>query len=243
MAGLWAQAMGWPSPAGPCSVCSGDPVAKQSWSWSRLQQFELCGEKYRATTVDKTHFEPKSEAMLRGSRVHELFEKALKQGSGLPPEYHHLFPFVQQLRAAGAKAEMKLALSADLLKVGYFDRTVWLRVVIDSHVTKNHSAAAIDWKTGRHKSDAFDQLRLVGAAMLLADPKLRQVDSRFVWVDEGGEPDRAILDLRAALRCMIEMRARVKVMVEAQTARVFDRRQSWACRFCPVTECPNNRLQ
>jgi hypothetical protein len=241
MAGLWTEAMGWTSPAGPCPACAGDPIVKQSWSWSKLQQFETCPEKFRATTVDRTHVEPKSEAMLRGSRVHEQFEAAIKKGSGLPPDYHHLFPFVQQLRQIGAVAEQKLALNANLSKVGYFDRDTWLRVVVDTHVVKSGMIAAVDWKTGRHKSEAFDQLRLIGAALLFANPHCKQVDSRFVWVDEGGEPDIARLDLRTALKCMIEMRGRVAKMVTATLEHDFPVRPCWACRFCPVDECRHNK--
>lgn len=236
--------MGWTSPAGPCGTCANDPVAQRCWSWSQLQQFELCQEKFRAVNVDKTHVEPKSDAMLRGQRVHEQFERALKHGSGLEPAYHHLFPFVQQLRQLGAKPEVKLALNANLQRVGYFDRSVWLRCVVDAHVIQNGTIAAVDWKTGRHKPDAFDQLRLIGSALLLSNPEtIRKVDSRFIWVDDDAEPDCAIIDLRSALRCMVEMRARVARMVEAERTRSFLKITSWACRFCPVTECPNNRCR
>jgi hypothetical protein len=233
--------MGWQSPTGPCSLCADDPLAKMSWSWSKLQNFEQCPEKFRATVIDRTHEDPKSDAMLRGQRVHEAFENALKNGSGLPPDYHPYFPFVQKLRQMGAVAERKLALSADLAKVGYFDRNTWLRCVVDAHVVSGPSIAAVDWKTGRHKSDAFDQLRLIGAALLLTNPGCNQVDSRFVWVDEGGDPDCAIVDLPSALKVMIEMRQRLEKMVQAVETKSYDLKRGWPCRFCPVTECSYNQ--
>jgi hypothetical protein len=240
-AGLWAQAKGWRSPDGPCHRCNPDPVNKLQWSWSALQKFETCPKNSFATGVGKTYKEAPNPAMIRGNQIHKALENAIGRGHGLPEELHKWFPLVQALRASGAIPETKLGLSADLRRVDYWSSDIWLRVVIDVHTIKGSKVAAVDWKTGKHKEDAFDQLRLTAAALLLSSKELTEVENRFVWLDAGGN-DRCIMDVRGALECMVAMRRRLAPLAEARTTNQYDARPCWQCRFCPVLECKHNRV-
>ena len=126
------------------------------WSYSALNNFETCPKKFYHTSIAKDFVEPESEHRKWGYAVHEAFAKAVDHSPKLPPEMAKWEPWVKFAKepfdplTTMRKAEMKLAITADLNPCEYFDKRVpvWFRAVADVLKISGPYARIIDWKTG-----------------------------------------------------------------------------------------------
>jgi len=165
-----------------------------SWSFSRYNLYKQCPLKCKLIHIDKLK-EPPSEAMARGTRIHELAENYIK--GALPakpfPEELRLFRSeIVKLRNLFKKGHVTVednwAFDPAWAKADWFKG--WVRVKLDcAHIVKD-TAIITDWKTGKFRPEQNDsyveQLELYALASLLWFPKgPGKVKPRLVYLDEG----------------------------------------------------------
>jgi hypothetical protein len=214
-----------------------------AWSYSALTSFETCPFRHFKTRIEKSVADPPGEAAQWGTRVHKVLEDRLKAGpdspiTGVMACYEPYAAKVEQLRAPTGvlHAEQRIALTEDLTMTGYFSKDVWLRVVVDVTVNNRSMVVALDWKTGKRKTDT-GQLELTAAAMASVYPHAEKFKTGYVWLKdkvfdaEDFTPDDAP-------RIWSKFVPRVQRLEKAVQSGDFPKKPSGLCRkWCPVKEC------
>ena len=153
------------------------------WSYSSLTSYETCPRRHKILKIDKLIKEAQTEAILWGNRVHKELELAVADGKPLGPEYVQYQGIVSKVMSApGEKfAERKFALTASFKPTEFFAADAWMRGVIDLTVVNGKTAAVVDWKTGKVKTDG-DQLKLFAAAGFAIYPEVNTVNTGYAWL-------------------------------------------------------------
>lgn len=174
------------------------PIAAKrvsAWSFSRLRLYEECAQKFKYTHIEKRDTGPEGPALARGSMVHKMAEAWLKDPTKpLPQDLWRFAEEFKVLAAQKAKPEMQIAFNREWEPLAdWFDRTTYARVVFDAFVLTSKPARAIDFKTGKRRSEKLDlyidQLGLYAVGMLSAFPMIDEVKAELWFLDEGTEPD------------------------------------------------------
>lgn len=187
---------------------------KNAWSWTRLQDFELCPR-----MAYYKHFAPKhlklpfieNDATRRGSAIHKGLENAVIQYenygnfNGCDTSVSHCFDIVKKFvdQFPEIYMEMESAWRVDLTPAGWFDRDVWLRVKSDLIGLNRETGLAyiIDWKTGKVRGES-DQLKLYAIDAFLQFPEINTVMVSYIWVDH--KDDTTKLFRRENLQFMLD---------------------------------------
>ena len=153
------------------------------WSYSSLNAFETCPKRYYLTIVSKQVKEPQTEATLHGNEVHKALELAIKGDQQLVPKYKQYAPIVERVRARDGKrlVEHKFGLTSSFKPTTFFAKDVWVRGVIDFLLAGEKTAVALDWKTGKVKTDG-DQMKLFAGAAFASFPWIERVKVGYVWL-------------------------------------------------------------
>lgn len=251
-AAQWSLALGWfGSRDGEaiCPACAGlidtyTPFTNSTpWSWSLIEGFEICPARYNATKVAKTHPEPPGPALARGNEVHQALEDRVTRNKPLPPELARFEPMLASFQAAGATAEASLCLTASMQSTAWFGKGAWVRAKLDLKVkTPENNLLLVDYKTGKFKPEAGDQLKLACAVGQIADPTAVSATAVYVWIDEPNPPPRppVTMDFPTALRTIADFRKRLVPFVIAKQSGAWAKTPGWACKFCPLLECQHN---
>jgi CRISPR/Cas system-associated exonuclease Cas4 (RecB family) len=152
-----------------------------SFSNSSIKLYETCPYKYKLQRIDKFQ-EPTGPAAERGKTIHTELETALV---GLPiysevTEYWE--PFINELKAMGAKPEVELGFTKDWEPCEFAAGEVWLRGVLDVLSLNNTTAYVADWKTGKER-DYEDQVKLYAVMVMAAYPEIEEVKLEILYVD------------------------------------------------------------
>ena len=86
---------------------SANQPPKYAWSYSSINLFKQCPQKYYRIRVKKDIVEPESEAMRYGTEVHKAAEDYIKDGTPVPPQFAFMQKSLDTLKAllAGAGLE------------------------------------------------------------------------------------------------------------------------------------------
>lgn len=219
-----------------------------SWSFSRLGDYEACPAKARYKHLDKLP-EPKSPALERGGRIHQLAEAYLtRQLKSLPPE---LQAFAGEFKALRARGDLLVEESWAFTKAWEpcrwddWDRC-WLRAKADCCYFLKEQLVIIDWKTGKFRpeqaQDYLRQLELYALLGLLRYPKVQRVVPHLVYLDQGLlYPEQDLVYERAAVEAL---KAEWERRVQPLFADVkFEPRPGWACRWCAFSQAKGGPCQ
>jgi hypothetical protein len=211
------------------------PPAVVPWSYSSLTAYETCPKRYYLTRIAKKVSEPQTEATIHGNDVHKSLEMAIKGERPLPPKHEQYQPIVEKVtqRPGQKLVEFKFGLTAGLKPTTFFAKDVWVRGVIDFGLLTPKSATALDWKTGKPKSDA-DQLKLFAGVMLQTYPYLDKVKTGYVWLAYN-KMDTQTFSREEAPDIWQDFSIRVHRMERSLKEDDFPPRPSGLCRaWCPV---------
>ena len=155
-----------------------------AWSYSALSSFETCPKKHYLTRIAKQVKETEGEAARWGKRVHKAFEDRVLKGTPLPTGLTQWEPMMRKLEGSEGEilAETQFALDANHKQVAWFDKSVWVRAVIDFGVIKGDRAVLLDYKTGKPKPDS-DQLKLFAAVVMAIRPEVNKVSTGYLWLN------------------------------------------------------------
>lgn len=205
------------------------------WSYSSLSSFETCPLRHKLTRLDKVVIEPPSTAMTHGNEVHKALELHLNGDKQLPEKYAEYLPIVERVRQQPGKrlVEYKFGVTQGFRETTFFAKDVWFRGVIDVGIVGTKTAALLDWKTGKPKTDG-DQMMLFAAAGFAAFPYLEKVRTGYVWLAHS-KMDTKDFHRDELPAIWQEFTPRVIRMVKAQEDDKFPPKPSGLCKaWCPV---------
>lgn len=203
-------------------------LRERVWSYSKLNAWAACPLKYRLEYIDKTPTK-KGPALLRGSKIHDEAETYLNTKRGAVPASCELFEGeFKTLRRVNAIAEASWAFDKDWKVCGWVEPNTWVRMKVDAHYVKGHTATIVDFKTGKIRPDHDAQLELYGLGALLMYPDVEEVISENWYLDSA--------DLHDSVTSRDELGFLIKKW-NAKSAgllaeRAWEPRKTWACTFC-----------
>lgn len=213
-----------------------------AWSYSALSAFETCPRQFYETRVAKRVTQPETEALRWGNNVHKALEKRAKEGAPLPTGMTQWEPMMQRLDQLGGEllAETQIAVTREFDQTHWFDKSVWLRMVVDYGRMKDDRVLALDYKTGKPKPDS-DQLRLFAGVLLRLYPHLKQAVTGYVWL-RTKEVQREKFTQADVGRIWDGFTPRVARLMQAYHEDAWPCRPSGLCRgWCPVKACEHHR--
>lgn len=209
-----------------------------AWSWSRLDTFEACPLQFYHKNILKSVPFEQNDAQIRGERIHKHLEMALATGK-LDPEVAHMQPFIDQLRRIRFDEqviEADFALNKRMESVGWFDKSVWVRIKQDFLGCYGNRAIAIDWKTGKNRGYS-DQLKLYAGYALHIWPQVEQVATSYIFVDSN-EKETKVFTRADYTHIWNEFGDRAeRIQIANEQGEWPAKPSAMACRFCPVADC------
>ena len=152
-----------------------------SFSNSSIKLYEQCPYKYKLQRIDGFQ-EPTGPAAERGKMIHAELETALLALPVYSEVTEYWEPFINELKAMGAKPEVELGFTHDWVPCGFSEGVVWLRGVLDVLSLNNNIAYVADWKTGKER-DYEDQVKLYAVMVMAAYPEIDEVKLEILYVD------------------------------------------------------------
>ena len=209
------------------------------WSFSSLNAFEQCSRRYYLTKIAKVVPDPPGEAARWGNDVHKALELAIGGSYGLGERFAQFQPVVDRVRATHGRkfVEQKFGVTNAYTPVGFFDKSVWYRGVIDMLIVRNKTALAMDWKLGKVRTDG-DQLKLFAAATFAMHPHVEKVHTQYVWLGANKTTGKSF-DRADAPHIWSEFKPRVARMEIAQEKDRWLPNPTPLCAWCAVgpTRC------
>lgn len=175
-----------------------------AWSWSRLNDFESCPQKFFHKYILKDCYKEEYVPHLEKGKFYHLgMELMLRDGfdsamQGLVADTRDkqqwlpdvqrvmvsLKPMVEAMRKAPIyEAEKQIAYDIRMNKVSWFSKQAWCRVIYDAvAVWPGEKAFVLDWKTGKFKPQVTGQLKLFGGSALV-EYDVPVVDTAYVWLE------------------------------------------------------------
>lgn len=215
-----------------------------AWSYSALTTFELCPKKYfhlyAAEKGSPEHVaDSDSSFAADGKIIHDAMKKRVLDGTPFTLPLRHLEPIAAKFAAIpGEKyGEMKLAITREFEPCDYFDKGVYLRVVIDLAIIQGTTAIVIDWKTGKVKDDPT-QNALIAAVLSRWMPEIALFKTMFVWLQSKGITPKSYTPEQFT-PVWNNLLPRVAKIEEARKTTSFAATPNGLCGWCPVKSCPH----
>lgn len=213
-------------------------MAKFSWSFSRLKNFENCPERYHEVDVLK-NYKDSSSAMDWGEQVHKAMAAACSMGATLPPDMAEYQPWVERVRNGSGHlyVEQQYAITRSFQKTQWFAPNVWARCIGDVVRVNDTVGMVLDWKTGKPKPDEYRaQLMLMAQALFSHYPGLEAVRSEFVWLNDNISTSEVYTLAKLAVEWP-EMLARVAFLEQSHQGNYWPVKPGKLCGWCPVQKC------
>lgn len=218
-------------------------MSKPAWSYSSLTAFELCPRKYYETRVAKTVKEPETEVLRWGNAVHKALEERLRDGKELPKDMAQWEPLAAKLeaRTGEIKVEQQLCVNHILSPTDWFGKDAWCRGVVDFMLIDDKKILALDWKTGKPKTD-HDQLKLFAALLFHHYPAVEKVVTGYVWLAHGNKITTETFTRASVSDIWGEYLPRVRRLEHAMANDKWIPKPSGICRgWCYCTGCEFNQ--
>lgn len=214
--------------------------ASYTWSYSSLDLFKQCPQKYYRLRVAKDVKDPPTEHLTYGLAVHKAAEDYIGKDVPVPAKYAFMVDVLNQLKAMpGEKhCEMRLGLTKNLDPCGFFDKAVWWRGVADLIILDGDKAKVFDYKTGKSAKYAdTQQLEILSLAVFKHFPQVKKVKAGLLFVVANDlikanyEQDKAGVYWTKWLEDTNRLEASI-------VNDVWNKKPNFTCRgWCPVTDC------
>jgi hypothetical protein len=222
---------------------SANQPIKYTWSYSSLDLFKQCPQKYYRLRVVKDVKEPESEQMRYGTAVHKAAEDYIKDGTPVPEQFAFMREPLEALKRSEGEhlCEYKMGLTRGLEPCGFFDKEVWWRGIADLIILQGDRALVVDYKTGKSSKYAdTKQLELMALSIFKHFPQVKKVKSGLLFVIAN---DFVKADFSADAQGVhwtrwLEDTARLEKSYELD---VWNPRPNFSCKgWCAVKDCAHN---
>ena len=217
---------------------------KYTWSYSSLDLFKQCPQKYYRLRVLKDVKDPPAEHLNYGLAVHKAAEDYIGKGIPIPEKYVAILKtsLDRLIAMEGEKhCELRLGLTQGLEPCEFFAPDVWWRGVADLIIINNDSAYVVDYKTGKSSKYAdTKQLELLSLAVFKHFPQVKKIKGGLLFVVANDlikanyEQDKAGVYWTKWLEDTGRLEAAI-------TNDVWNAKPNFTCRqYCPVHDCQHN---
>lgn len=217
---------------------------KVRWSHSSLKNYEGCARRYHEVNVLNNYPFVETEATRYGTVVHQVAEDYVAEGKDIPPQYAFIKDTLDALmNKPGRKlAEMKMALTQDLMVCKWDAKDAWARGIADLLIIddENMTAWVIDYKTGNDKYPDRDQLRLMSILVFKHFPHIRKVNSALLFVVKNTMVKHSMTVDEADAE-WDRYRVRVAKIEASFSNGVWNPTQTPLCGWCAVSKCEFNK--
>jgi len=214
---------------------------KDPWGYSKLETFEKCPQKFKYQFIDKLP-QPGSQAMERGSKMHEAIESYLNGWvQELMPACEIFKEPIDKLKTQALKTtEQAIGLDKNWNKLpDWFHPDTWLRAKADASYVERDHLFVIDFKTGKYRIPSQDQIELysiVGGAIY---PEVEVVTAEYWFIDTGEVYSKEYTQAELLwLRKKFEKR-----IVPMYTTTDWVPAPSMECRWCPYSKTKGGKCQ
>lgn len=212
-----------------------------AWSFSALERYNNCPKQYYHISVAKDVKDEGNEFTIEGQVVHAGLYNRIVKGAPLPLNYRYLEKTAAKFVGLPGETsgELKFAMARDFSPVQYFDKSTYVRVVVDLLNVRGKTAIIIDWKTGRPKP-GFQQLELASAVLSTHLPEIETFKMAYVWLqDRKTPPSTQTMSKQQMVGVWNNLIPQVNKIEEALKTTHFPAKASGLCKYCPVTSCVN----
>lgn len=215
-----------------------------AWSYSTLGLFEQCPLRYKYKKIDKLP-EPPAPALEKGLRLHKHCEDFLKgKTKTVNPEVKTIEPHLKALKKYKAQSELKMQFDRDMQPLAdWFDKRVWLRVVLDAHYVNDNTVQTYDFKTGKVYEDKHaEQGQVINMASLSWYPNVERAEFKGIYIDQVdqdgyGKTIQYTTDTQQSLPDLIaKWTARADVI---ENATEYAANPTKLCGWCPYSGTKN----
>lgn len=228
-----------------------------AWSYSRLGDYTKCPALAKYKHVEKRK-EPSSPALDKGNLVHGIAAAyvvkkappkdkdnfsyhvnliAAAKSLTCPPELITFEDRFKALRNQACMVEQDWAFDVDWNRVGWFDKTAWVRIKVDNHYLevkkkrgglRETTVKIIDYKTGKWSDTHALQRSLYALGALLIYPDAVSVHVAH-WYLDSGKDEYDVFGPGNLEKLKVEWIKRTKAMLNDTT---FAPKPGDACKWC-----------
>lgn len=170
-----------------------------------------------------------------GIQTHEALEARIKHGRPFP-DTMPFEKFAAPLIAAGARAELPLAITREGEACDFWDKAAYVRGKLDAPVIKNTQAAIFDLKTGKVREDP-EELKIHAVLLKAWQPTLQRIVGYYMWT-QTGEVGK-MHDLSNTQETLAGITYTMQDVARCMEVEDFPKRRNPLCDYCPVVDCEN----
>jgi hypothetical protein len=159
---------------------------KDAVGFSKLDVFRECPAKFKYQFIDKIKETRQSDALVRGSRIHDECEAYVRGWvKELPTELEKWQEAMDMLRDAKATPESAWGFNRNWeLLPDWFHPDTWLRAKSDCHyLSIPTKLVIIDFKTGKYRVPSTEQIELYAICGHAVYPQVEEVIAEFWFLD------------------------------------------------------------
>jgi len=213
-------------------------------SYSSIRQFENCPKQYHEVRILKRFKSQETEATSYGTLVHKSLEEYVRDRKPIPENLSHYQKFVDPITKikGSVHCELKLGIREDFSPCDFFAKDVWFRGVPDFLIINDETGVARigDWKTGKSSRYADTaQLELLAGMVMAHYPQVQVVKGALVFL-VANDIVKATYAREQFSEIMSKWAGKASMIEAAMEHGVWNPRTGPLCRFCPVSDCPNN---
>ena len=217
------------------------PTSVNSWSYSRLADYETCPYRIKLKVIDKIPEpprDPETDPLARGDRIHKALEDAVRDGAEVPPEVKKHADLVRLLHSMHQDGMVRIEepwnFDSSWQRTKEWEK-IWLRVKLDVAVVAKDTVVVIDYKTGKSFMKDIphtQQTQLYAGTAALLFPQAKTIITEIWYTDEGGTR-RIDYKRDVALDFLPRFERRANVMLND---RIFRPRPNVVnCKWCPYS--------
>lgn len=225
-------------------------MARFTWSYSKLKNYETCAFRHKKIDLDKLFVEQVEEGgpLDWGNKVHSALHGRLGElKTPLPPDMQEYEKWAVRVEAGPGTllVEQKFGITRHLVKSAWMGGTVWFRGIGD--FVRIHGSVALvgDWKTGKVVEDSV-QLGLMAQCIFSHYPEVQHVRSEFIWLQDDTHTPEVFA--RADMPAFwaepfgshtLSLLERVNMLEQAMISQTYPMKPGGLCKkYCAVSVCP-----
>jgi hypothetical protein len=222
----------------------GSANLKYTWSYSSINLFKQCPQKYYRLRIAKDIVEPIQEHLLYGTAVHKAAEDYLRDGTPIPAKYSFLQEQLDPLaKIKGTRyCEYEMGLTKNLQACKFKADDVWWRGIADLIIIDEDKAYLVDYKTSKSSKYAdTDQLELLSLAIFKHFPQVKKIKAGLLFVVVKDFVKVEYINDEGRGKAWIKWLETTHTLETCMAVNVWNPKPNFTCKnFCPVTDCIHN---
>jgi hypothetical protein len=217
---------------------------KYTWSYSSINLFQQCPQKYYRLRIKKDIVEPPQEHLLYGTAVHTAAEEYVRDGTPIPAKYAFIKEQLDALvKIKGAKyCEYEMGLNKNLQPCEFKAEDVWWRGIADLIIINGSKCFLVDYKTSKSSKYAdTKQLELLSLAIFKHFPQVKKIKAGLLFLVVNDFVTREYENDEGKGKAWLQWLDATHTLETCMTANVWNAKPNFTCKnFCPVIDCIHN---